>query len=263
MKISKIKVRTAADFDMVVKQLAEEYGEIFFAEIGGSTFIYKPLTRKEYKMILNSNVLSDIEKEDKVCEKTVLWPYDINFDDMDAGIPTELYRQILTNSFLDSFTGAIDLIDTFREDLKVIDTQMSCIISEAFPNYDIEEIESWDMIKFCKIFSRAEWKLKNLRSMDNLLDVTEFLREYSESIDENEEELEEVEITKQTPVKPQPSKNKTIKIGNKEMTAEEYEQYLEFQRNYSEFIDFGADAMFTGFETMTADTVAPALRTNK
>ena len=46
----------------------------------------------------------------------------------------------------------------------------------------------------------------------------------------------------------------------KEMTMDEYNQYLEFQRMYPD-IDFGADAMFTGYETMTADTTAPALRT--
>ena len=52
--------------------------------------------------------------------------------------------------------SVVSLIDVYREELETVDTQMSCIISEAFPNYDIEEIESWDMIKFCKIFSRAE-----------------------------------------------------------------------------------------------------------
>ena len=144
--------------------------------------------------------------------------------------------------------SVVSLIDVYREELETVDTQMSCIISEAFPNYDIEEIESWDMIKFCKIFSRAEWKLKNLRNMDNLLDIADVLRTYIEY---------ESEIRPQPKAKQQAGK---VKVGSKEMTMDEYNQYLEFQRMYPD-IDFGADAMFTGYETMTADTTAPALRT--
>ena len=83
-----------------------------------------------------------IEKEDEVCERTILWPENIDFDEVDAGVPTELYKQILTNSFLDSMDSVVSLIDVYREELETVDTQMSCIISEAFPNYDIEEIES-------------------------------------------------------------------------------------------------------------------------
>lgn len=49
-----------------------------------------------------------------------------------------------------------NLIEAYREEMELLDTQMTCIISEAFPNYKLEEIEEWDMIKFCKMYSRAE-----------------------------------------------------------------------------------------------------------
>ena len=50
-----------------------------------------------------------------------------------------------------------------------------------------------------------------------------------------------------------------IKVGNREMTKEEYQQYLDFQRANPQ-IDWGADAMFTGYETQTVSTVPTPLR---
>ena len=157
MKITKKNtVKAELDFDTIVKDLIAKHSTIYFADINDEAYIYKPLSRKDYKEIVENDNLTLIEKEDEVCERTILWPENIDFDEVDAGVPTELYKQILTNSFLDSMDSVVSLIDVYREELETVDTQMSCIISEAFPNYDIEEIESWDMIKFCKIFSRAE-----------------------------------------------------------------------------------------------------------
>ena len=46
-----------------------------------------------------------------------------------------------------------------------LDNQITCMINEAFPNIDIEEIENWDVEKTMKYFTRAEWKLHNLRGI--------------------------------------------------------------------------------------------------
>ena len=44
------------------------------------------------------------------------------------------------------------------------------------------------------------------------------------------------------------------------MSEDEYRQYLEMQKMFPE-IDWGADTMYTGFDTMTADTTPVAFRT--
>lgn len=258
MKISDNKKRQAElNFDAIVKDLIAEHGTIFFASIDDYNFIYKPLSRKDYRAIVESVELNDFEKEDEVCAITVLWPYDIDWDEIEAGIPNKLYREILTNSFLDSPESVSHLINIYRQELETIDMQMSCIISEAFPNYDIEEIESWDMIKFCKIFSRAEWKLKNLRQLDGIKDVTEFLiTEDDDSNNDSEEDIQENTI--QQPIQ----KTSTVKVGNKEMTADEYRQYQEMQRMFPD-IAWEADTMFTGFDTQTIDTTPVAQRAYK
>lgn len=257
MKISDSKRnQLELDFDAILKDLIAQYGTIFLASIDGMNFIYKPLSRKDYKAIVENTELSIIEKEDEVCAATILWPEDIDWDEVEAGIPTKLYEEILTNSFLDSAESIAHLIDVYREELELLDTQMGCIISEAFPNYDIEDIETWDMIKFCKIFSRAEWKLKNLRKIDDMKNVTDYLRGIDESNDNNEEEVEQPQVQQQ-PV--HNINSRKVKVGNREMTEDEFRQYQEMQRMYPD-IDWGADAMFTGYESQSVSTVPVALR---
>jgi hypothetical protein len=141
----------------------------------------------------------------------------------------------------------VHLLEAYREETEQLDVQMSCIISEAFPAYDMDEIESWDMIKFCRMFSKAEWKLKNMRSLEMNEDVVGFLKQAM-----GVEPEESNNTTKSAPQQSQNnnSNNGKIKVGNREMTKEEYQQYLDFQRANPQ-IDWGADAMFTGYETQT------------
>lgn len=162
----------------------------------------------------------------------------------------------MANSFLTSVDDMITLIEVSREETEQLDSQMSCIISEAFPNYSMEEIEEWDMIKFCKMFTKAEWKLKSLRSLSFETDMLDFLKTVNNSEDDYQEEVKQETVTTDIPRKE--NKN-TIKVGNREMTPDEYRQYQEFQKQFPD-IDWGADAMFTGYETQTISTVPTPLR---
>ena len=56
------------------------------------------------------------------------------------------------------------------------------------------------------------------------------------------------------------SNSNKIKVGSREMTREEYQQYLDFQKAHPE-IDWGADAMYTGYESQSASNVPVPLRT--
>lgn len=241
--------KTEADFDMLIKQLFAEYGNICFAQYNNDIYIYKLLNRKAYKNLITNPNLTQIEKEDEVCKECILWPRDFNPDEYDAGMPTYLYEQIMENSFLTGVNDMITLVEACREEADKLDSQMCCIINEAFPNYSIEEIEEWDMIKFCQMFTKAEWKLKNLRSMDFETDMLDFLKTINGNTEQKEEVKQEIK----------PQNNNKIKVGNREMTPEEYRQYQEFQRQFPD-INWEADAMFTGYETQTINTVPTPLR---
>lgn len=256
MKISSQKQQQSVkDFDELIKDFLDEYKNIFFEDIGGITFIYKPLGRKAYKDMMSNNNLTDLDREDLICMESVLYPLDYNPDDYDAGIPSQLYQKILINSFLSGPNDMISLLEACREEVEQLDIQMSCIISEAFPVYEMDEIEEWDMIKFCRMFAKAEWKLNNLRSLELNQDVIEFLKS-TDGVGNSE--VEQAPVPQQQKPQVNPTGNK-VKVGNREMTREEYQQYLEFQRAHPQ-IDWGADTMYTGFETQTANNVPVPLR---
>lgn len=255
------KLETAHDFDQFIKDLIKEYGNIFFSEIDGQTYIYKALGRKTYKSLVRNPEVNIVDLEDKVCEETVLYPLDFNPEECDAGIPTELFKQILANSFLTDTADMISLINVCREEVDELDIQMSCIISEAFPAYDIDEIEEWDMIKFCRMYARAEWKLKNIRNLEVTKDVVDILSGNITDEENTTQEQPSKQSIRQQALQNQSNERK-VKVGSREMTQEEYKQYLEIQKQFPD-IDWGADAMFTGYESQNVDTVPTPLRTRR
>lgn len=259
MKIKHNKKTGQIDFDALIRDLFEEHGNIFFAELNNEIYIYKPLNRKAYKQLVANPNLNQIEKEDEVCKECVLWPQEFDPDECEAGMPSELYAQIMTNSFLTGIDDMITLIQASKEEMEQLDNQMSCIISEAFPSYNIEEIESWDMIKFCNMFAKAEWKLKQFKDFNFDKDIIDILKDISPNNYEEIQNQEPVyEQSKQQPEQQNINSNK-VKVGSREMTPDEYRQYQEMQRMFPD-IDWGADAMFTGYETQTASNIPTPLR---
>lgn len=265
-----VKIENEFDLDLYIKKLMSENEYIFFEEIGEYTFIYRPLNRKEYKTIYLNNSLNQLEKEDAIIEATLLYPLEIDLDEIEAGIPSVLYEKIIHNSFLRA-EQILNLLENFREELHQMDAQMTCIIAEAFPNYKIEEIESWDMIKFCKMFAKAEYNLTNFRNLTLQNDLADVLRQsisadeeeddeeeyYNDYEDDTEEEINDTDKTEQNITNN--NNTGTIKVGTKEMTREQYNEYLKMREMYPE-IDWDQDAMFTGYESRTVDTTPVALR---
>lgn len=82
-----------------INKWKEEYGEVFATSIDLEMFIWRPLTRKDYKeLITNGGSLYD--REERYCAKCVLWPdnYDFKDEHIKAGLPTSLAEQILLKS---------------------------------------------------------------------------------------------------------------------------------------------------------------------
>jgi hypothetical protein len=159
------------DLTQIFLKLKDENGNVFIQQFGSEVFIYRSLGRAEYKKLFKEdNEFSDPEKEDILCQACVLWPEDYDWDNCDAGIPTKLSRIILKNSYMDSSETQLAVINYFREEMFDLDNQITCIINEAFPQFDIEEIEAWDVAKTAKYLSRAEWKLQNFRGMNVAFD---------------------------------------------------------------------------------------------
>lgn len=187
------------DYMALIDDLQEKHGNVYWNTIDGQVYIYRPLGRLEYRELIASDI-SDLEKEDAVCETCILHPANLDLDDCPAGLPSQLFKLILKNSFLDSIESKKIVIAYHRSEMQQFDNQVTCIINEAFPNLDIEEIENWDMAKTAKYLSRAEWKLNVLRQIPIDYEISDQLMEQEWNIQhssKSEEYTEDNQVAEQ------------------------------------------------------------------
>ena len=248
MKIASEKQQVYHSIDVIQKlrELEEQYRSIYWTHIEGDLYIYKPIGRKDYREIVGSE-MSIEDKKDELIKKCILFPEDFDIDDMVAGMIDVLFEKIIDISYLDSEESRAGVIEYYRQEMYNLDNQITCIINEAFPQFDIEDIENWDVEKTAKYLSRAEWKLQNFRGF-------QFNEEYFDygqaSSQVEQEEVQEQHV----------DTNKDANKPTKETLTPEKLRQLKAQ--FPE-IDWENDAIMRGGVDAMADsvdTMAPALR---
>ena len=105
---------------------------------------------KEYKDILTNENLNDWDKQDEIVKTALVYPVDFDLDECPAGLPEQLCNDIVEKSCLDP-ESMVYLLHMNRQEASTLGSEMACIITEAFPSYTIEEVESWNNFKFIKL----------------------------------------------------------------------------------------------------------------
>lgn len=233
--------KKVVDIGKLYSEYSKDYRNLFVFNILDHLFLCRPLSRLEYKEILKQENLNKADKEEVICSLCTVWPEDFDFPNCEiAGIPTALSVEIIERSGVNSTEIYHNIINHFREEISSdLDAQIACVINEAFPNLDIEEIESWDIEKTAKYLSRAEYILTTFRGVNenlqghidnNHIAQIEMERQvenpeaYSQEITEEEEEVEEV----------------NLKGGKKQKI--DLDELREFQQKFPEF-DISQDAI--------------------
>lgn len=87
--------------------------EVYLTEFDDETvFVWRPIMRKEYKDIAKVPNADNFYKEERICEKAILFPERYSFVDMSlgkAGVPTLLSELVLEKSGFVAKTGAMRL----------------------------------------------------------------------------------------------------------------------------------------------------------
>ncbi len=147
----------------LIDQWKEEHDVVYAIDILDQNFVYRKLYRDEYSIILGMD-LDDTGVENMICDTAVLWPENISFSEIEEGIGFRLSQEIMKASAL--MQGQADqMLQFFREDMQIRDSQVDCIIKEAFPEFDIEEIARWTIEKTMFYLSRAEYILIAIRGV--------------------------------------------------------------------------------------------------
>ena len=247
------------DLTELFVQLKEKYRNVFIHQFGDKVFFYRSIGRKEYRTIVDDQVLNDFQKENVMCELCTLYPKNVNFNDIEAGIPSKLSELIIKNSFLDSIEARQKLLGYYRAQMYDLDNQISCLINEAFPQFDIEDIEEWDVDKTTKYLSRAEWKLHNLRGLQFAETEGAFSGQASAQTQKTET------TSKQQTGNNATASSTSIRGQDKrtsKLTPEKLKEMEEFAKKFPEMNVFDDSVLKEGMDGMRGEgTLPPALKT--
>lgn len=268
------------DLTAIYITLKDQYRNVFMEKIGDQVFFYRSIGRKEYQLIIEDPDMNDFQRENVICDVCVLYPKPYDWNNCDAGIPEKLVEVIRKNSFLDSVESRQQLLGYYRSEMFDLDNQITCMINEAFPQFDIEEIEEWDVERATKYLSRAEWKLHNLRGL-------QFVQAEGDYYDKGKQKQQtQQNTTQKATASPSPSKQErrnepndtTIRGDDKrtaKLTPDKIKEMEEFRKKFPEFgsewgaqykVDVAYDDDYKNYGTGSlehenVDKLAPALRT--
>ena len=160
----------ALDEEQFVKrqfeQWKDKYGEVYVTDIEGMAFVWRTLTRNEFKKA-QTYFDDDFDRTEFVCRMCVLDPIvDDYANQIYAGIPEVIAQNILDKSGFSSDSRMFDeLMHKYDSEMQSMENQLSCVIKEVFQDISIEEIEDWTLDKTMWHFSRAKWILSTLRGV--------------------------------------------------------------------------------------------------
>lgn len=180
-------VEHEVDIIQKIEEFKEKYHTVYWTHIHGQIYVYIPLGRRDHKEIVQDEALDDVSKEDEVVRRCLLYPEDFDIDNSTAGIVSKLLSTIIDNSHLKSIEIRTQVMDYYRSEMFDLQEQITCIINEAFPQYDIEEIENWGIDRTAKYLSRAEWKLQNFRGATFNYEAIEQMQQQEQEQQETKE----------------------------------------------------------------------------
>lgn len=154
------------EFKLQLEQWREQYHAIYISEINDIEFIWRGLSRAEYRKAIEWYD-DDYERAEYVCRLCILDPEVIDWaSEIPAGIPETLTQHILEESgFTETSRKVIELRNMYDAEMNKFENQVSCMIREVYDEFTLDEIENWPIEKTMWYFSRAKWVLTTLRGV--------------------------------------------------------------------------------------------------
>lgn len=167
--------------------------KILYVRFLDNDFIFRSLTRKEYKYLLQSG-LSQMDMEDSICNTACLYPEDYDFTVCGFAGLNEYVANIIKD--ISDFSDIRSILNEYHKykEIDNLETQCMDLIKAFIPEYTYEEMEEWTWEKLMQITVRAE-KVAALRGFEwSLKDESEqYIEEIQNINSENKEFLKELE----------------------------------------------------------------------
>lgn len=167
--------------------------KILYVRFLDNDFIFRSLTRKEYKYLLQLG-LSQMDMEDSICNTACLYPEDYDFTVCGFAGLNEYVANIIKD--ISDFSDIRSILNEYHKykEIDNLETQCMDLIKAFIPEYTYEEMEEWTWEKLMQITVRAE-KVAALRGFEwSLKDESEqYIKEMQNINSENKEFLKELE----------------------------------------------------------------------
>jgi hypothetical protein len=141
------------------------YEELYTITICEQVFYFRPITRKEYN-ILRTSTVDGFDFEDLVSGACTIFPEAYDFGDCSAGIPAMLCLAVLFVSGYGDEQFTAELLQTSRIMMNLQDRQMDAFIMTAFPQYDLERLQSMTTRQLYDLYAMAEWACREIRGAE-------------------------------------------------------------------------------------------------
>lgn len=246
-------------------KLIEKYKVVQVHVIEDELYMYKLLSKLEYEA-LTSQIEDELDLQDAIVQNCVLYPENIDIDDMLPGDVYELAKEIVEQSCILPEDRML-MLEVYNSEMAQLENVMVCLIMRAFPAYKLDELENMSYPELYKLYSRAEWFLINIlreslefSALDSL--KTAIYGEQQQSNSDyynNGHDSEEEKEIKQQEVSQEQTQGKYMgrnlnevmaEINNsgskrKPMTEEQQRELEKFKQQFPD-IDMNQDAMYTG-----------------
>lgn len=167
--------------------------KIIYVRFLDTDFVFKTLTRKEYKYLLKS-CESKLELEDSICDVCCVYPEDYDFSMCGFAGLNEYVANVLLE--VSGFKDIQDILREYREAKEYANLEIQCmdLIKAFIPEYTYEEMEEWTWQKLMYMTVRAE-KVAALKGFDwHIQDQTEeYMNEINKINSDNTEFIKELQ----------------------------------------------------------------------
>lgn len=176
----------------IIAELKEKYGDVFHVEISKKDYIFRSLTFSEYDgLVERYGGESVAEAEDALVQMAVVWPEEINFDKMRAGVVTSLAEEILEASGFTDYEVAKTILNLQREKAVQFRNQMKTVVVAAMPAYKLEDLDNLTFSQLAYKVAVAEeiFKLNDKEIVLDLVDPAQVAEE-AKTRDQQDQERE-------------------------------------------------------------------------
>lgn len=251
------------------EKLSEKYRNVYLHEIDDEIYIYKLLSKLEYEA-LTSQIEDELDLQDAIVANCVLYPENLNVDEMLPGTVFELAQVVGSQSCV-SPEDRLTMLEVYSEEMGQLDNIMSCIIMHTFPVYKMEDLDNMTFPELYKLYTRAEWTLINVKQEQFIFSARDVLDEiingpatpksdyysngHDQPLDEDGNPVPQPEQSENLPNEGGQYMGRNLnevmgELNNsgskrKPMTEEQKKELEKFKREFPE-IDMNNDAMYTG-----------------